>query len=545
MRSLTRLGLRTKIALPFAITAIALLIVGLFSVSTARNLVSDTEDIAATYLPSVSEILNGDRDLYQALVAQMTLVDQAFNNEPTADAKADFAENADQARQRFDESVERLRGTGISEVTQGYSQAFAQWRSSAERVIALAEAGDMDEARSLASGQTNTLFGALRDYYDKAGTHADEQAQQRSMEAATEGSVASTTVLVITVAAIILSILLFTLFLKLIVQSITTLRDQLDNIAEGEGDLTQRIPVTVNDDLGRLASSFNKVLENLQGMIGSIQSLSRNLGNEAGELATSAKDNNEGVTRQTDSISMVATAINEMQSAIEEVASNASTAAEITRDAETKGHNSARIIHSSSKQVRQLAAQIGKAVEVIRRLSADSDNITSVLDVIRGIAEQTNLLALNAAIEAARAGEQGRGFAVVADEVRTLAQRTQQSTEDIQTMITSLQTGVSDVVNVMEIGSQEAGETEKLATEAEQELKAILEAISNIADMNTSVASATEEQTQVVDEINRNITDINDLATASAERSQAIDRISKSLAQYASELQQQTGRFRV
>ncbi|HET8850189.1 MAG TPA: methyl-accepting chemotaxis protein [Marinobacter sp.] len=545
MRSLTRLGLRTKIALPFAITAIALLIVGLFSVSTARNLVSDTEDIAATYLPSVSEILNGDRDLYQALVAQMTLVDQAFNNEPTADAKADFAENADQARQRFDESVERLRGTGISEVTQGYSQAFAQWRSSAERVIALAEAGDMDEARSLASGQTNTLFGALRDYYDKASTHADEQAQQRSMEAATEGSVASTTVLVITVAAIILSILLFTLFLKLIVQSITTLRDQLDNIAEGEGDLTQRIPVTVNDDLGRLASSFNKVLENLQGMIGSIQSLSRNLGNEAGELATSAKDNNEGVTRQTDSISMVATAINEMQSAIEEVASNASTAAEITRDAETKGHNSARIIHSSSKQVRQLAAQIGKAVEVIRRLSADSDNITSVLDVIRGIAEQTNLLALNAAIEAARAGEQGRGFAVVADEVRTLAQRTQQSTEDIQTMITSLQTGVSDVVNVMEIGSQEAGETEKLATEAEQELKAILEAISNIADMNTSVASATEEQTQVVDEINRNITDINDLATASEERSQAIDRISKSLAQYASELQQQTGRFRV
>ncbi len=281
-------------------------------------------------------------------------------------------------------------------------------------------------------------------------------------------------------------------------------------------------------------------------MIGSIQNLSRDLGAGATELATAARDNNDGVTRQTDSISMVATAINEMQSAIEEVAGNASRAAEITREAETKGgNNSAQIIRNSSKQVHRLAAQISKAVEVIRKLSADSDNITSVLDVIRGIAEQTNLLALNAAIEAARAGEQGRGFAVVADEVRTLAQRTGQSTEDIQTMITALQTGVSDVVSVMETGSKEATETERLATEAEQELQAILEAISSITDVNTSVASATEEQTQVVDEINRSITDINDLAAASADRSKAIDGIAKSLESYVRELEQQTGRFRV
>ncbi|MDX1558942.1 MAG: methyl-accepting chemotaxis protein [Marinobacter sp.] len=540
-----RLGLRVKVALPFVITAVALVVIGLFAVSTVRNLVSDTDNIADTFLPSVSEILNGDRDLYQALVAQMAFVDARLNNEEGEKYLASFDENAGQALERFNSAVARLEGTGVSDVARGFDAAYERWLSSAQRVLELAESGNAEQARSLAGSETNNLFDNLRNYFDEVGAHADAQAQVRAGEASSEGQSSSVTILLITVAAILISILLFAVFLKLIISSIKTLRDQLDNIAQGEGDLTQRIPVELDDDLGKLASSFNLVLENLQSMISSIQQLSRELGTGATDLARVAKDNNDGVTKQTESISMVATAINEMQSAIEEVAGNASRAAEITREAEEKGRNGARIIRSSSEQVHRLAAQISKAVEVIRKLSDDSDNITSVLDVIRGIAEQTNLLALNAAIEAARAGEQGRGFAVVADEVRTLAQRTGQSTEDIQTMITTLQTGVADIVSVMETGSREATETEKLATDAEQELEAILEAMANIADVNTSVASATEEQTQVVDEINRSITEINDLATESANRSRDIDGISESLEGYARELESQTGRFRV
>ncbi|MEP1217247.1 MAG: methyl-accepting chemotaxis protein [Marinobacter sp.] len=539
------LGLRAKVALPFAVSAIALVVIGLFSVLTARNLVSDTDTLSERYLPAVSEALNGDRDLYQALVAQMSFINATDNNASTAQYKAAFEENATQALDRMNAAVERLRGTGVSEITDGFRSTYDRWLKSARESMDVAKAGDPDRGHQLLTGPGDQAFSQLRDYYDSVGVHADEKAQVVAREASDEGLASSVFILSITAGALIIGIILFVVVLRMIIQSISVLRKQLDNIAQGEGDLTQRIPVEMDDDLGKLAASFNHVLENLQGMIGSIQNLSRQLGEGASELSSTAHDNSNGVTRQTDAISMVATAINEMQSAIEEVAGNASRAADITRHAQEKGRNGATIIRNSSVQVQRLAAQISKAVEVIRKLSLDSENITSVLDVIREIADQTNLLALNAAIEAARAGEQGRGFAVVADEVRTLAKRTQQSTEDIQTMITALQTGVADVVAVMETGSKEAVETEKLATEAEAELQGILESMADISDMNTSVASATEEQTQVVDEINRSVTEINDLAFEGMERSGSINRISKSLDGYARELEQQTGRFKV
>jgi len=540
-----RLGFRVKVALPFVITALALIIIVFFAVNTVRHLVTGTDLVAEVYLPAVSEVLNGDRDLYQALEAQKNYVEESGSGDEAEGYLAIYEENAQQALDRFNQAVDRLQGTNVSGIAEGFELAFESWKSSADEVLSKARSGDAAGAQELAKSETRELFDNLRSYYDEVGAHADEQAQMQARDASAEGQSSSITIILVTVLALLVSAALFAFFLKLIINSISDIRIQLDNIAQGEGDLTQRLAVEQEDDLGKLARSFNQVLENLQSMIASIQKLTTELGTGATDLSRTAAENSDGVTRQTDSISMVATAINEMQSAIEEVAGNASRASEVTREAEDKGQNGGRIIRQSSEQVQQLSAQISKAVNVIRQLSEDSNNITSVLDVIRGVAEQTNLLALNAAIEAARAGEQGRGFAVVADEVRTLAQRTQKSTEDIQTMITALQTGVSDIVAVMETGSEQASTAEELALNAETEIRAILEAMTNIADMNASVASATEEQTQVVEEINQNITQINDLAGESADRSRAIDGISDSLEGYAKELENQTGKFKV
>lgn len=545
MSKLAVLGFRTRIALPFIITAAALVFIGLFSINTVRNLVSDVDEVADNYLPAVSEILNGDRDLYQALTAQLGYVDAAFNLEDNASNLKDFNENVEQAKERFGLAVNRLKGTGVEKHSRGFDQAFAQWLASAQKVMALADEGQLDAARNLNISETAPLFKKLRDFYNEISEHADEQANLRAKEASGEAYSSSITVSIITLLTLALSAALFFIFLKLIVQSIKQIRDQLDNIAQGEGDLRQRIPVANNDDLGQLSSSFNAVLGNLQQMIGAVQNLTVSLKDEAASLAQAAKNNEGGVTQQVDAISMVATAINEMHSAIEEVAGNASQASVLTQSAEENGNRGAEIIHNSTAQVRRLSQQIETAVTAIRKLAEDSENITTVLDVIRGVAEQTNLLALNAAIEAARAGEHGRGFAVVADEVRTLASRTQESTENIQTMIANLQSGVAEVVHVMEAGSKEAIATEKLSADTEAELQEILHSITQISDMNASVASATEEQTQVVDEINRSITEINDLAAEGAERSNEIGSISSSLADYAQELQQQTGRFKV
>jgi len=539
------LGLRSKICLPFALSALALLLVGILSTLTFRDLVADTTDIAENSLPAVSEILNGDRDLYQALVAQNLAVESALLGRDITEHRAEFEENAQQAFDRMRSATGRLQGTGVSKKIEGFETARTRWMNAAEKSMKLAESRSKLAAQAILLGESKTAFNELRNYYDLIGTHADEQAQKSANHASEEALSRSVIILGASIVTVLVCVALFIIFLRLIVGSIGTLKDQLDNIAQGEGDLTQRVPVENNDDLGRLAASFNQVLANLQGMIGTIQTLSQDLGKEATQLSAAASDNKDGVTRQSDLISMVATAMNEMQSAIEEVAGNASRAADVTRHAQETSEKGGRIIHDSSAQVQTLAEQILKAVDVIRKLSEDSQNITSVLDVIRGVAEQTNLLALNAAIEAARAGEQGRGFAVVADEVRTLAQRTQQSTEDIQRMITTLQAGVADIVSVMETGSEQAGETERLATEAEKELKIILESMNDIMEVNASVASATEEQTQVVEEINRNIVNINELASEGSRRSERINDISATLDSYANNLRQQTGRFRV
>lgn len=545
MSLISKLGFKTKIVLPFALTALAIVGLGVMNLVTTQIFVNDTARLTENYQPAVSAALNADRDLYQAYTAQQNLIFAAQSGNPTDSLLKDFEENAQQALDRMSTVKNLLAANNIKAELNGFEQDYKRWKTAADQVNAMATNGQAQAARDTLQAAALPLFSSLRQHYDVAGAFADEQALITAQAATAQGNRSMMITVVITVLVLAVSGIIFLISIRLIGGAMNELRRRLNDIAEGEGDLSHRVPVELDDDLGRLSASVNAVLGNLQAMVREIKTLSTELSQGAGQLETAASENSEGITQQTDAITQVATAINEMQSAIEEVAGNASTAAEVTHSAQQNAESGARIIQNSSQEVHRLSEQIKTAVDVIRKLSEDSSNITSVLDVIRGVAEQTNLLALNAAIEAARAGEQGRGFAVVADEVRTLAQRTQESTADIQSMITTLQTGVSNIVSVMEQGNEQATQTVKLSSEAEQELGAILGAMNSISDVNASVASATEEQTQVVDEINRSIVRINDLAQSSDERSTEINQISQLLAGYATTLDTQVGRFRV
>lgn len=315
--------------------------------------------------------------------------------------------------------------------------------------------------------------------------------------------------------------------------------------AEQQGDLTCRLAENGRDEMAVLSKATNRFMSNIQSFMQDVVNSASQLTAAAEQMAAVTEQTNQGVRQQQSETDQVATAINEMSATVQEVARNAAEAAKAAHDADGEAVKGKQVVSATITAIDALAREVEKAATAIHKVESDSENIGTVLDVIRGIAEQTNLLALNAAIEAARAGEQGRGFAVVADEVRTLAQRTQQSTQEIQGMIERLQSGASDAVSVMEQGRKQAESSVQQADQAGRALEAITQAVATINDMNAQIASAAEEQSAVAAEVDRNIINISSVADQTAQGAQQTAAASEQLARLATELQSRVAKFKV
>jgi methyl-accepting chemotaxis protein len=332
-------------------------------------------------------------------------------------------------------------------------------------------------------------------------------AQVAEVEAAIDERVSTILTSILVIAAIMLLVFgviglaLSNAFLK----PLQLIKHNLDDIAAGEGDLTRRLPVDGDDELGQLAGSFNRFVEKIHGLVRQIAEMTTQLTGLVGEVADQAHRSEQAMDRQRHETDQVATAINQMSAAAHEVAKSAQGAAEAAQQTDQEGQAAKQVVDGSISRIHALVGDIRESGQSLDSLQQDVQSIVSVLGVIRSIAEQTNLLALNAAIEAARAGEAGRGFAVVADEVRALASRTQQSTQEIQGMIDRLQQGTQASVTAMR-RSSDAGEiTSEQANQAGSSLDAIAGLIGTINAMNAQIASAAEEQTAVAEEINRSV----------------------------------------
>lgn len=346
------------------------------------------------------------------------------------------------------------------------------------------------------------------------------------------------------VIVVLMGVLIF-LIQRSITRPLTSTVRAMASIASGEADLTHRLDTSGRDELSELGSHFNRFSEHLGELIRQLLTAAHSLDRHSGELGAIAAQSQRHSDTQTQQMDMLATAINEVTHAIQDVARHAEQASGEVQSAERRADQGQVSIQTSLHQTEGLSDTILQAAEVIESLAQESTQIGTVLDVIRSIADQTNLLALNAAIEAARAGEQGRGFAVVADEVRLLAQRTQKSTQEIHAMIERLQTNSGAAVRVIQESRQASQHTIEQAGQASDSLEQINQTLRNLATVNASIASATLQQSHVVEEINQSVVQVAGLAQTNATASVQTSQASQQLRGIADQLGHLLGQFKV
>ena len=357
-----------------------------------------------------------------------------------------------------------------------------------------------------------------------------------------DAMVGKTAIALIILGIVLLSLLAFAT-IRGIGKAVENLRIASDRMVNG--DLTARCPMESKDELSQIIKSFNQLGDTFQGVISELTNSTVQLASASEETSVITEETSKRLRQQLEETGQVATAMNEMSSTVQEVAKNAGIADQAANEADAKADDGISIAAQALSATKDMALEVQHASDVIRQLEAESDSIGSVLDVIRSIAEQTNLLALNAAIEAARAGEQGRGFAVVADEVRTLAGRTQQSTQEIQDMIERLQQGAKTASQAMVQGQTKSKYSLEQVEQVDRALADINQAVSRIKEMNAQIATATEEQGAVAEEINRNVVAINDLSAESAKGAEHTATASNEQARLAAELQRMASRFKI
>lgn len=541
------LTLKQKLILP--LTFIILLLVSTSTVivltSSKQSVLTDT--LNEKVIPNLFVLEDAYRDLYQATSAIQGLA-LADNQTDIEHHLFEFKENAYKAIPRMRKSVE-LVDQGIMPVAyqsevQHLIKLGEKWLTSYEAMVKQ-QPVNWERYYEQNSKEFDELFSAVRVQLNVVKEAMESKQSELEKDIATAAHLADLVIKGGTAVVSIAALAMVLLLVRTIVTPVKSIHKAMEQIATGDGDLRQRIEVNSKDEIGQLAGSFNLFVSKIQTTVAQVVESSNALQREIGNLQTLTSNIENSTTHQQKDSEVVAAAVHEMQTTSRSVSDNAQEAANASQIANQELLNTNSILESTVDSIRQLANEIGRASTVINNLDRDVSNIASVVDVIQGIAEQTNLLALNAAIEAARAGEQGRGFAVVADEVRSLASRTQQSTGEIQAMIERLQVGAEQAVEAMASSTKSGDNTIIQAGEASHALSEILNAISLMNEMNTHIATAASQQSTVSDEVNSNVQGIADSSRVIVDIVEQTQRALTLLREQGGKLDGQVSQFKV
>ena len=538
--SLRNMNIAPRAFLGFALIGTLMLILGAGALLQMGQIRSAAEDISTTSVPSIQNL---DEFTQLALRLRVLSYRLLINREPDVQQKTmELLDLRNQEIRTAETQYEKYISSPQEQaVYDRYKQLMGQYGQLQDRMRNYSRNDQVDQLRELLNTELLENSEAINKELNNLMRINGQQITEANQRASDMYSAAVKLVVFLLLLATALTIACALLLTRSITQPIAQALEAAEAIAEG--NLTRPIKVDGSDEAGRLLQAMAKMQGKLRDTLQRISGSATQLASAAEELNCVTDESAKGLTQQNNEIEQAATAVNEMTSAVEEVARNAVSTSEASKNATASAGDGRDLVLETVSAIERMSGDVQSTATLIGNLAAESRDIGKVLDVIRGLADQTNLLALNAAIEAARAGEAGRGFAVVADEVRALAHRTQQSTSEIERMIGSIQGGTEQAVDSMRNSTERAESTLNIAKGAGLALDTINTAIVEINERNLVIASAAEEQAQVAREVDRNLVNIRDLSVQSATGASQTSSASNELSRLAVDLNSMVSRF--